>query len=338
VSLRPAKAAGLPATRAPLAPRRRAALAPSAAAAGAVESAAFPVSAAYFAANAVGALVAPAQLLAIYGAAAGAATVGSAATVQANGALSLVLAVAAFRCFSASRRESLTSDTYQRLMLALALTHGALAAIGPAFPSAAGKAGLALNGALALALTATWAKASSRPAALLKDAFSGVGDILSIPSNWASWMYTAVALAAGYASFTALAAPAAPVLTKLLGAQAAAVGIVAYTLRNGADRGRLHRGTFKELNEGLAAGAAALAALLYRAAGAVTPAVGALAALAAVSAYLGLVAVQVRAGTNSTSQVDVATGSSYAYDTIADPLEKLCADDPDAEECKVFED
>jgi hypothetical protein len=334
--MRPAKAAGLPAARAPLAPRRRAALAPSAAAAGAVESAAFPASAAFLAANAAGALFAPARLLATYGAAAGAAT----ATLQATGALSLVLAVAAFRCFSASRRESLTSDTYQRLTLALALTHGAAAAVGLSCGSAAtaAKAALALNGALALALTATWAKASSRPAALLKDAFSGVGDILSIPSNWAAWIYTAVALAAGYASFTALATPAAPALTKILGAQAAAVGIVAYTLRNGADRGRLHRGTFKELNEGLAAGAAALAALLFRAAGGATPAVAALAALSAVSAYLGLVAVQVRAGTNSTSQVDVATGSSYAYDTIADPLEKLCADDPDAEECKVFED
>lgn len=252
---------------------------------------------------------------------------------------------AAWRCWGASKKNNLTSDTYQRLSLTLAAVHGATAAAiissapaGFAALSSATQAFSIANALLAAGLTACWAAHSTRPTALIKDVLSSAGDVLTVPSNLISGLYAAATVACAYTAYTFFGvAPSADwamnVSAKVLTVKAAAATALTYTLKNGADRARLHRGTFKLINEGMAVGTAAIAYILYKGAGTVTPIVGALVAYAALSAFEGIRAVQAAAGSNSTAQ-----GEEYAYQQIEDPLEKYCANDPSAEECKVFDD
>jgi hypothetical protein len=291
-------------------------------------------------------LLAPAKYASVIGVSASPAFLSN---LQLQGAFALMFVAAAWRCWGASKKNNLASDTYQRLSLTLAAVHGGLAAAvlssvpgGFAALAVGAQADMVINILLAVGLVSCWATHSTRPTALIKDTFSSAGDVLTVPSNLISGLYAAATVACVYAAYTFFGASYGPnadwaaeiASSKVLAVRAAAAAALTYTLKNGADRGRLHRGTFKLINEGMAVGTAAIAYILYKGAGGtVTPIVGALAAYAALSAFEGIRAVQTAAGANSTAQ-----GEEYAYQQIEDPLEKYCANDPSAEECKVFDD
>ena len=297
----------------------------------------YPTSGAVNAALAAVSFLAPEKYLSILGITA---TSHSSSAFQLSGALSIVLAVAAYRCYNATTRGTVNSDTYQRLTLALTLAHGAMAYF--VYPIASsltlvGKAIFAANAAVAAGLFMSWVTASSRPTAILKDAFATVGDVLTVPSSVIAGVYSAAAVGFAYAAFTFFTgAPAGHVATDIarhiVSLKFASLAMIAYTLKDGADRNRLGRGTFKELNDGVALTAAAIAYVFYQAAGSINPIIASLIGLAGFTAVLS-VKTQQTAGTNS-----VGNPGEYQYEKIPDPLEKFCAEDPNAEECRVFDD
>jgi hypothetical protein len=307
------------------------------AAASTIETVTYPAAGVFAAVTGLGLLLKPAAVIAAHGG-------GALPTLPFSliGATNLILVAAAYRCYNAATRDNLTSDTYQRLTLSLAgvfaLRTASALLYSPGFtaiPTTA-QVSIVFTGVMAAALTSIWFKHSARPAYILKDAFGTAGDLLTPPASTASALYTAltVAVAALGASFLT-AAGEGMVLNaqQFLGGNLIAAAAVGYTLKNGADRGRLNRGTFKLLNEAVAAASAAAAVVLYRAGGALTPVVSGLGAVALVCGYLGLQATAAAATSSSEAQAKEV----YQYDKISDPLDALCTDDPDAEECKVFD-
>lgn len=264
-------------------------------------------------------------------------------TLRIAGAATLPLVAAAYRCYLASTRNNLGSDTYQRLTLLLAAVTAAGAAL--VFKSVArfgltpfGKAFGGVHAVLSLGLLYLWYKNSSRPTYLLKDIVSTAGDVLTPPSNIASAFYAALTAAATAAAAALFYSPGVvewgAVMTKtLLGIRMAGLAIIGYTLKNGADRNRLGRGTFKLLNEAVAVGSAIAAVTMYRSSEAITPLLGGVAAVAAMCAFLRFKPSAAASGSNS----EITNVLEYEYQNIKDPMEEICSDDPNAEECKVFE-
>lgn len=259
-------------------------------------------------------------------------------TCQMIGVLTLPLFAAAYRCYLASKRDNLKSDTYQRLTLMLG---GVLAAHAGAMLTTMpfntlpvlGKVFVSTMSVLGLGLAYNWFKYSSRPAYLLKDIMGTVGDVLAPPSNIASAFYTALTIAATAAGISVLAQTGIKGQQIVFGSRILAMAVIAYTLKNGADRNRLERGTFKLLNESIAIAAAIAAGFMYKASETITPIVGGLAAVAASCAFIRINPGAVSGGSNT----EGSSAADYKYQNIDDPMDALCSDDPDAEECKVFD-
>lgn len=269
-------------------------------------------------------------------------------------AVALVSAVVASRGVVAAQRGRLTSDTYQRLTLALALENAALLPMyltfGPggfATATTAWKALVGLKFVLGVSQLGIWLSKSSRPGSLLKDISGGVGDVLTVPSNLLSALYSVLAIGLAGAAVVFYQAPAAAAgwagafVPKLAAAHALAAAAFLYTLKNGADRNVLGRGTFKQINEAVAVAAAILGGVLYSAikAGTIasTNTTTGLLAVAGITAatclYEGVAAV-VNKGKGGSVAND---RGNYQYEK-EDPLEAYCKNDPNAEECRVFDD
>lgn len=266
-----------------------------------------------------------------------------------------VSAIAAYRCLLAASNGRLNSETYQRLTLVSTLANVAplLAYISSGLTlnalSTVGRVLLTSRFAVGAILLGVWSKTSTRPTALLKDLADNFGDLLTVPSSLTSAFYSAWSLAATVGSVYILReAQAVAVDTsvnRLLGAYGFVAAGVLYSLKSAADRNRLNGTTFKQLNLAVGGAFAVLGGLVYSATNAgtlaasntTTGAVGALAVSAVVALYLGVTGGGEDSSSSGGGSV-AATKAGYEYKQSVDPLESFCANDPSADECRVFDD
>lgn len=259
--------------------------------------------------------------------------------------MTIPLVAAAYRCFLATKRDNLTSDTYQRLTILLAgsfaVTAKCIAIVGPGFNplTQVGKVFVAWHVFLAFGLLCIWYFKSKRPTYILKDTLTGAGEVLSPPVNLASAFYGALALACVVGGGMIIAQPLpseapAAAMQSIFAGRLALLSLVAYTLKNGSDRNRLHKGTFRLLNDSLSVASGIAAAVLYRANQTVTPLTAGLGIVALLCIIIRLTS---KGDSIASSSTEIGDNLGYEYQKIKDPMDALCSDDPDADECRVFD-